>query len=113
SVQAIGSAMGIDIGADAQAREITLRNQGELQVSGSDATGIRLSVGERAIVENKGVIAVDSPAGGGIAVDARASTGVTELINDGVIQGDVLLGTGDDLLVIGSTGQIDGDVDLG
>ncbi len=78
------------------------------RILSEDAAGIRLS----ADVELDGEIRNDGLIKGAVGIDATENdTGVT-IINRGTIEGDVLLGSGNDVFD-GDGGQVDGDINGG
>ena len=72
------------------------------------AAGISIeNVGLAGTIVNSGLIS-----GTSVAVDASLATSSVNLVNDGAISGDILLGSQNDVLTVNS-GSIDGAIDGG
>lgn len=110
-------AIGVDIAADAFLE--AFENEGSIQVSASgaeaDGYGIRDRSGSLVNIKNTGRIYVvqgTNSSGETIALDLRANSGGVSLENEGTIQGDLLLGSGDDVVLL-TDGTFTGDLSFG
>jgi len=93
-----------------------LINSGNILVSaqgeGSNSTGVLDRSGTLTNITNSGVIlsqASDSENGSSVAIDVRANTTSFSLSNSGEINGDLLLGTGNDAITMDG-GTLNGDI---